>query len=293
MLDFYTPTLSDAQWINELTENCGQIGCDISFATTYLWRNKYNIKVCNYKNTLFKSYFNVKNADKVEGYSFPVGELAPKDALAVLLDDAHSRGAKPVIGMLNKTNAEILSHLYPDEFDFIEERDSADYIYSRENLALLPGKKFHAKRNHISKFMRNNPDFCYKPIDSSNIEDAYIVAHKWNMKNSSDNSELSAIREALDNFDALSLLGGVLYVASRPVAMTIGSKINSTVCDVNFEKAVEVDGAYAVINNEFAKAHPEFLQFNREEDLGLEGLRKSKLSYNPDKILMKYTAVKR
>ena len=103
--------------------------------------------------------------------------------------------------------------------------------------------------------------------------------------------QLEAIREALDNFDALELMGGVLYVANRPVAMTIASKINDYVCDVNFEKAVEVDGAYAVINNEFAKSQPQFLQFNREEDMGIEGLRKSKLSYYPDKILMKYTAI--
>jgi len=111
------------------------------------------------------------------------------------------------------------------------------------------------------------------------------------LKNVGDKSELLAIREALDHFDELSLMGGVLYVNSRPVAMTIASPINSSVLDIHFEKAVGVDGAYAVINNEFAKSHTEYLQFNREEDLGLEGLRKSKLSYNPDKILMKYTAI--
>lgn len=288
MLDFHTPDLSDALWINPLTEHSGQIGCDISFANTFLWRNKYNIKVCNYKDTLFKAYF-IKDASV--GYAFPIGKLAPKEALEILMGDAGERGVKPLIGMLNKTNAEILTHLYPDTFTLIEERDSADYIYNRENLALLKGKKFHAKRNHISKFIRNYPGYVYRAIDSTNIEDAFFVAHKWHMHNDSDKSELSAIREALDNFDALSLFGGVLYVNARPVAMTIGSKINDFVCDVNFEKAVDVDGAYAVINNEFAKAHDKFLQFNREEDMGLEGLRKAKLSYNPDKILMKYTAI--
>ncbi|MBQ4129652.1 MAG: DUF2156 domain-containing protein [Ruminococcus sp.] len=288
MLDFYTPTLSDISWINKITQKSGQIGCDISFATTYLWRKKYDIRVAIYKNTLYKAYF---SADGVMGYSFPIGELSPKEALDALLLDAKERKVKPLIGMLNRTNAEILSHLYPDMFEFVEERDSADYIYSRENLALLQGKKYHAKRNHISKFMRNNPDWSYKELSAENIEDAYFVAHKWHMQNDSDKAELEAIREALDCFEELSLFGGVLYVNERPVAMTIGSKINDSVCDVNFEKAVDVDGAYAVINNEFAKAHSEFLQFNREEDLGLEGLRKSKLSYNPDKILMKYTAI--
>ncbi len=287
MLDFRPPTLKDREWIEKLTENCGQIGCDISFATTYLWRNRYDIRVCNYDGVLYKAYF---GRDGVSGYTFPIGHKPPKEMLEPLMQDAKERGVKPLIGMLNKTNAEILDHLYPGVFEFCEERDSADYIYSRENLATLPGKKYHAKRNHISKFKRNNDDYCYKPIDETNKEDAYFVAHKWHMNNDSDKSELYAIREALDNMDDIGLFGGVLYVNNRPVAMTIGSKINSFVCDVNFEKAVDVDGAYAVINNEFAKAQNAFLQFNREEDLGIEGLRKSKLSYNPDKILMKYTA---
>lgn len=287
MLDFYTPTLADIGWVSKFTQNSGQIGCDISFANTFLWREKYNVKICNFNDTYYKAYFR----NDTVGYAFPIGSKSPKEMLDVLLLDAKQRGVKPLIGLLNRTNAEILSHLYPDMFEFREERDDADYIYSRENLALLQGKKYHAKRNHISKFMRNNENWCYKVIDRTNIEDAYFVAHKWHMQSDTDKFELKAIREALDNFDALELFGGVLYVNNRPVAMTIGSKINDFVCDVNFEKAVEVDGAYAVINNEFAKAHTEFLQFNREEDLGLEGLRKSKLSYNPDKILMKYTAI--
>ncbi|MBQ8859783.1 MAG: DUF2156 domain-containing protein [Ruminococcus sp.] len=288
MLDFHTPTLEDKDWIEKLVKNSGQIGCDVSFATTYLWREKYDIRVCNHDGVLYKAYFG-KNG--VSGYTFPIGDKPPKVMLDEIIKDAKERKVKPLIGMLNKTNAEILFHIYPDMFEFTEERDSADYIYSRENLANLAGKKFHAKRNHISKFKRNNENFEYKSIDEENKEDAFFVAHKWHMQNDSDKSELSAIREAVDNFSELDLLGGILYVNSRPVAMTIGSKINDYVLDVNFEKAVEVDGAYAVINNEFAKANAGFLQFNREEDLGLEGLRKSKLSYNPDKILMKYTAI--
>jgi len=289
MLDFYTPTLNDYQWIKKLTYGCGQIGCDISFATTYLWRNVYDIRVCNHDGVLYKAYF---NRDKVSGYTFPIGDKPPADMLKILMQDAYERNRKPLIGMLNKTNLEILLHLYPDMFDIKQEEDSADYIYSQKNLSLLQGKKFHAKRNHISKFKRNNPDYEYKLLDSSNFEDAYFVAHKWHMNNmTAEKAELAAIREALDCFYELELMGGVLYVKSRPVAMTIASKINDFVCDVNFEKAVDVDGAYAVINNEFAKSQPQFLQFNREEDLGIEGLRKSKLSYYPDKILMKYTAI--
>ena len=288
MLEFYTPTLEDYKWIKDFTTASGQIGCDISFATTYLWRNVYDIRVCRHNDVFYKAYF---DGEKVRGYTFPIGDKPPAQMLEPLMMDSQQRCHKPLIGMLNRTNKEILEHLYPDVFDFFEERDDADYIYSRENLAQLSGKKFHAKRNHISKFKRNYPDYEYRNLDKSNFEDAFFVAHKWHMNNNTaDKSELSVIREALDCFNELELMGGVLYVSDRPVAMTIASRINDYVCDVNFEKAVEVDGAYAVINNEFAKSQPQFLQFNREEDLGIEGLRKSKLSYYPDKILMKYTA---
>lgn len=289
MLEFHTPTIDDYKWIKNLTYSSGQIGCDISFATTYLWRNVYDIRVCNYDGVYYKAYF---CDDKLSGYAFPIGDKPPIEMLKPLMLDAQQRGIKPLIGMLNRTNKEILEHLYPDVFDIVEERDDADYIYSRDNLAQLAGKKYHAKRNHISKFKRNYPDYEYKPLDKTNFEDAFFVAHKWHLNNNSeDKSELYVIREALDSFFELELMGGVLYVGNRPVAMTIASKINDSVCDVNFEKAVEADGAYAVINNEFAKAHDKFLQLNREEDLGIEGLRKSKLSYYPDKILMKYTAI--
>lgn len=287
MLDFYTPTLDDKEWIEELVRHSGQIGCDLSFATMYLWRHKYDIRVANFEGALFKAYFFKGRV----GYTFPIGAKNEKRALDMLIADSVSRGCTALIGMLSQTNAEILSRLYPDRFTITSERDSADYIYSREHLAQLAGKKYHSKRNHISRFIRTYENYSYKELNESNIEDAYFVAKKWQEINSGDPAELVAIREALDNLSALSMFGGVLYVDNSPVAMTIASKINDSVCDVNFEKAIVLDGAYAMINNCFAKAQTQFDYFNREEDMGIEGLRKSKLSYYPDILLNKYTAV--
>ena len=103
--------------------------------------------------------------------------------------------------------------------------------------------------------------------------------------------EVDVIKEALDNMEEFNMKGAVLYVEQKPVAMTLGSEISPKVFDINFEKALrEYDGVYAVINNEFAKTLTEYEYINREEDMGIEGLRKAKLSYNPIMILDRFNA---
>ena len=120
------------------------------------------------------------------------------------------------------------------------------------------------------------------------------VVYDWckeNNINQSTYGELEVIKEALENFEEFKMNGAILYVENRPVAMTLGSEISERVFDVNFEKALrEYDGAYAVINNEFAKTLTRYEYINREEDMGIEGLRKAKLSYNPIIILDRYNA---
>ena len=162
------------------------------------------------------------------------------------------------------------------------------------DLATLAGKRFHAKRNHISKFYRTYTDTRFETLSDSNITDALTVAKLWCAENDTDpeaSSEIMAIREMCDLKDEYNVKGAVLYVDSKPVAMTLGSEISPKVYDINFEKALrEYDGVYAVINNEFAKTLTQYEYINREEDMGLEGLKKSKLSYNPVIILDRWNA---
>ena len=132
-------------------------------------------------------------------------------------------------------------------------------------------------------------------MSDSNIPDALTVAKLWCAENDTDpeaSSEIMAIREMCDLKDEYNVKGAVLYVDSKPVAMTLGSEISPKVYDINFEKALrEYDGVYAVINNEFAKTLTQYEYINREEDMGLEGLKKSKLSYNPVIILDRWNAI--
>lgn len=183
-----------------------------------------------------------------------------------------------------------------ENYDIFKSESSAEYIYLTEDLATLKGKKYHAKRNHISAFDRQY-NWTYEALTADNAEEVLKLSLEWatdNFKN--DTSSITADRDGvkmlLDNMDAFSARGGIVRVDGKAVAFCLGTPISEQVFDINFEKALpEYQGAYAVINREFAKTITDFKYINREDDLGLEGLRRAKLSYRPCRILNKYTCV--
>ena len=287
MLDFRTPTLGDRERITSFVSASGQLGCDVTFTNTYLWRDHYDIRVAFTDGAYYKCYF---TDGVLTGYTFPLTAGDPKKAIDAILADASERGVKPEIGLLNDHNAALIRELYGERVTITPDRDSYDYLYEREALAALSGKKYHAKRNHLSKFYRTYTDVSVEEICERNFGDVIDVCARW-QEQGGDTGELGIIRDALGHFDVLGMFGILLYVDGRAVAMSMGSRISDEVCDVNFEKAVGIDEAYAVINQEFARRFDSFRFLNREEDMGLEGLRKSKLSYHPAAMVQKSTAV--
>ena len=286
MLDFRTPTIDDRDRIEAFVRDSGQLGCDVTFANTYLWRDHYDIRVAFTDDAYYKCYY---TDGVLTGYTFPLTTGDVREAVDTILADARERGVQPVIGLLNERNTALIREWYGDQVRVEEDRDSFDYLYERSELAELSGKKYHAKRNHLSRFYRTYENISVKEICEENFSDVMDVVARWQEHND-DTGELFIIRDALDHFDVLGLFGVLLYVDGRAVAMSIGSRISEEVCDVNFEKATDIDEAFAVINNEFAKRFDTFRYLNREEDMGLEGLRKSKLSYHPAILLSKSTA---
>ena len=267
------------------------LGCELSVLNAYLWRNEFNIKFAVVDETLIRAYF--KDDGSVWGYCLPTGKNV-RGAMDEIFADADERVIKPHIVLLTTAQRAFLETMYPSKFNYVRSPENQDYIYYSKDLATLAGKKFHAKRNHISRFYRKYTDTCFKTLDNSNKQDAMQVVYDWckeNNINQSTYGELEVIKEALENFEEFKMNGAILYVENRPVAMTLGSEISERVFDVNFEKALrEYDGAYAVINNAFAKTLTRYEYINREEDMGIEGLRKAKLSYNPIIILDRYNA---
>ncbi len=294
MLDFRKPEIEDKEKYQSALDRTSLMGCDCSFANIYLWRDYYDIRICFKNDFVFTAYF---NGDKPAGYTLPFGGNNLRWAVEEIFADSNERNVDELqIGLLTEETKSQLDSLFPGKFFYEEEPEDADYIHLRENLAELKGKKFHGKRNHISQFKRNYPQYEYAPLTRDNFSDALLVAAKWcDIRKDIDGEEFGsdypAMEDAFLHFDKLGLFGGIIYVDGQAVSMTVASKIRGDICDVHFEKSI-IDGGYPIICNEFAKNlfGSGYKYMNREEDMGIEGLRKSKLSYRPDIHLMKYTA---
>ena len=307
MIEWKEVELSDKPAIEDKICASGCHGADYSFANLYIWRNAYRplIAFCGPRLLIGMPQWSV--------YAYPKGDGDPVPSIELLLEEAHALGEKLIIrGLTEKTLQEFLP-LYGDRFEITEDRNNADYIYTAEKLCNLAGRHLSSKRNHIKHFERNGEwEFhkisaggcsCVTSCDSadrsklSSIEEARaFVAEFYKEKDDPDLAdEAGAIEEMFRNYEALGFIGGLLYQNGQPVAFTAGTRLDNEVFDVHFEKALPgVEGAYTMVNREFARMiHaelPDIVAFNREEDMGIEGLRKAKESYHPDILLMKYYA---
>ena len=295
MLEFYP---IEKERIDEYKSyyDCSEaLGCESNFVSGYLWSEEYLLRVAFFDGTLIKAYF--RDEKRVWGYCVPSGKNV-RGAVEAVMRDAQERGQQPRFAYMTGRERERLEELFPGRFVFLREPDNQDYIYLSRDLATLEGKRFHAKRNHISKFYRSFGDNVrYTAVDCSNIGDVMRVMEQWCGENGVDpqeHGEYAVLRRACRDFEELGMQGGLLYVDGQPVAMTMGCEISPRCFDVMFEKALRAyDGVYAVINNAFAKTLTRYEYLNREEDLGIEGLRKAKLSYNPVIIYDRFSAVPR
>ena len=298
MLEWSIPEAEDEDWINSCIAVSGTMASDASFANIYLLRNKYSTKISRYKDFIIRKYSG-KGARC--GYTFPLGKGDVAKALAEIEKDAKECGERLQFAFVTEEQKEVLENAMPARFCYSSDAGDSDYIYLRSELASLSGKAFHKKKNHFSKFVRTYPDYKYYEIGACNIYDAQKVADAWYYEHLQDEdasqlAEYRAIKEALDNFEELGLIGGIIYVNDSPCAMTIASKINENTVDVHFEKAVgeyALNGGYAAINKLFSEKLDGVTWLNREEDIGIEGLRKAKLSYRPKIMLKKYSAVEK
>jgi len=174
----------------------------------------------------------------------------------------------------------------------LEDRGNFDYLYQRQDLATLTGRKFSKKRNQIKAFI-NNYNFAGKPLLEEHLPDALLVLEQWR-DNRDDAGDYAAAREALDKCEELQLCGGIYYADGRPVAYSLGEELMQGLSfAIHFEKAVSgYKGVWQFVNQAFASILPEkYETINREQDLDDEGLRSAKMSYKPIGFVKKYRAV--
>ena len=293
MIAFRDITIQDKDTITAYTMNSCRRNCDLSFSNLCSWRFLYHTKFAIINNFLVFKFW----AGDELAYMMPVGEGNLEEVLNELIEDARQEGEPFCMLGVCSCMREDLEAIMPGQFGFTVDRDYADYIYLRSDLATLKGKKFQSKRNHINKFRNTYPDYKYSPITKDRIQECLELEAKWCKANDCDQqegtgNERRALIYALNHFEELGLTGGILHVNGQIVAFTFGMPINKETFGVHVEKAdTSIDGAYAMINYEFANHIPEqYIYINREEDLGIEGLRKAKLSYHPETILEKYMA---
>lgn len=291
-LSFHPITLADKALVQRYTNLSNRRNCDLSFANLYGWQFLYQTEIAEWGGFLLFRF----SMDEHLTYLLPAGQGDWATCMHVLRDDA-CRQNKPLL--LSGVPRELLPSLQQIcGIDFItnENRDHADYIYLRQSLATLAGKKLQSKRNHVNKFRKLYPDYTYRPLTKDLVPMCLQLAEQWADSKTEESarrgvsSELTTIRRVLEHMDELDIIGGTLFVNGRMAAFTYGALITPDTFDVCVEKAdVTIEGAYAAINCEFAGHLPETIVYlNREEDLGIEGLRKAKLSYQPHELLEKF-----
>lgn len=292
MLEFRNIDISDKKWISSLLAHSDFMGCEYSFANNIAWRRLNETKITRFENFYITCAFSTD--DGIPYFTYPAGYGNYQDVISEMRKFSESNGFPLVIHGVTDSMLKDLKNMYQDGFSIAFDRDGSDYVYSVADLIELKGKKYHAKRNHFARFMEYSPIFM--PITENDYDDCIAFCTKfYNDKNGIDQtsaiSEQFAINTFLSYFNELELKGGLIRINGDIAAVTIGEKINSNTFCTHIEKAnTDFQGAYAGINKMFTEFAASDCQFiNREEDMGLEGLRRSKLSYYPEFMLNKYT----
>lgn len=294
MIDFSKLELSKKADFDRILQHCGRRGCEYSFANLYLWGRQRAAFLDGFL-VLFSQF------DRRSVYPFPVGQGDIKPVLDALIADARGRGIPCCFSGLMKEECDLLEQLYPGRFRFHPARESYDYLYDINDLADLRGRKYQRKRNHLHRFQDICPDYTAEPLTAENLPAVQEMVDEWfAVRRQADphedfHLERKALDRAFSERERLGLEGLVLQENGRILAMTMGSALSADTFDVHFEKArLDIDGAYTAMNYEFARylrdRYPNLRYLNREDDMGMEGLRQAKLSYHPAMLLEKYWA---
>lgn len=289
-IDFKPVSINNKDFFDKYYSVYPNISGYTSFVTLFCWRNAVNYGLAFEEGIpLIKFY---SRHEKKERFFLPcTDEKDISKTVEIIIANSLPLSFQNITAL----QMDILEGLYPGKFSFSRNRDGDNYIYLAESLATLSGKKLHSKKNHLNKF-RSTYSYEYIPVDETNIRECIAVSREWCERKCTEGSEgmhdSSACEEALNNFSTLGLRGGAITVNGKIIAFSLGEKVSEDTAIIHFEKAdTSYHGAFNAINNEFIlNAWKDVVYVNREEDMGIEGLRKAKLSYRPHSMLEVYNA---
>ena len=282
-------TLKDKELFKKLSNHSGVISQFSGFVNLFLWKDIEKIKYFIRNDKLIIT--GVTSDDNERYFMFPDTSVITKEDILFLTENFKEKWS---IAALSKADVEHFKKECGSLLEFSHIRDMDNYVYLTENLINLSGKKYHSKKNHLNNFKKNY-NYEYVKYNGDLRADLMKFLGKWYINKTEEGlllGEANSIVNAIDNYEELGLKGGMITVDGKIVAFSMGEQMTEEMAVIHFEKAdINYHGSYAVINNEFLKNEWSQVKYvNREEDMGIEGLRKSKLSYKPEIIFEVYSA---
>lgn len=270
-----------------LMENRCRI-CDCTAGGTFIWRDFHNTTYAVEDGVLY-----LKVTYPAPAFAPPRGKNASRESYDRILEYCSENDMKPLLRSVSEADLKRILEMFPGS-EVINNRNWSDYLYHSSDLMHLDGRKFAGQRNHINRFLREYPDWSFERISDDNIDSARKYVEKFAREFKKDAAVyMEGNRKALEVLDNLELygqFGGVLFVAREVVGVSLGEIMGDTLF-IHAEKAdTTYYGSYPMLMNQFALCFSteDIIYINREEDDGVEGLRKSKMSYHPIELLNKY-----
>jgi len=267
---------------------------ELTFTNLFIWQHYYHPVWCEQDDCLLI----ILHPEKSTPFGMqPVGKGDKKKALEILVSEL--RDITDEIKLCRVSEDFVNRHLDPDQYFYQHDRNNSDYVYASRDLIELSGRKYHSKKNHLNAFIKNY-QFEYLKLDKELAGHFMDMQEEWcKIRDCRQTPDLLledyAVKTALTYFDELDYKGAALRIGSRIEAFSLGEQLSSDTAVIHIEKAnPDIPGLYSAINQLFTQnawSHLEYI--NREQDLGIEGLRKAKESYYPHHLVNKYTVFPR
>lgn len=291
MLNFKPISLESLEEIKEYLPYKNNRTCDSTIGTLFMWREFYKSEYTIYNETLFMK---VRISNGKTAFILPTGKKPLEEGLQTLVEYTNQMNMPLIFCAIPEEALEPIKNFFQDKVEFQFDRDMSDYLYLSEDLSQLKGRRYSGQRNHMNKFKKIYPNYQYTRMNKDNID--RVIDFYDGFSNNMVKAMETAIEESKRTSEILPLIwdiglfGGFVEIDGEIIAISVGEIINDTLY-VHIEKALkEYPGSYQMIMNEFAKdsVNESVHYINREDDAGDLGLRTSKLSYHPHKLLDKY-----
>ncbi len=299
MLELREINIDDKQIFDKFIKAHRPQVSELNFTNIFMWRNSYKFRF----GVVGELLCLISVPGNAEPFAFvPIGEYTEKgfiQAFEQIKEYFGAKGWQLVFKRATEDEVGVFKKFIRDEAQVTLDRDSSDYVYLTEDLISLAGKKYHGKKNHINSFKKHY-EYEYVKLREDLLEECIRINEEWCARRSCDlhkglYCEKLANNEVLRNYKALGYEGALIKVSGRFEAYTVGESLNEDTVVIHIEKANDdIRGLYTFINQQFCESNwNNFMYINREQDLGLEGLRKAKLSYKPVELVNKYNIVYR